>query len=126
MRRPMEFRTSARSSSSVSHRRGVQCTENCDCLNDLVAAIGRQWLDLSRRCLEKTGLPGEQVSPDKTSTDFTKKSAIGERLRGFSKSAKLLAMNLTYPPEPIIHIIRSPKQTCGVTTPARPITTDTS
>src|SRR5207302_4125962 len=126
MRRPMQFRTSARSSSSVSHRRGIQCAESCDCSNDLAAAIGRQWLDLSRRCLEKTGLPGEQVSTDKTSTDFKKRSAMGERLREFSKSAKFLAMNLTYPPGPIIHIIRSPKQTCGATTPARPITTDIS
>src|SRR5216110_2068783 len=126
MRRPMEFRTSARSSSSVSHRRGIQCAESCDCLNDLMAAIGRQWLDLSQRCLEKTGLPGEQVSSDKTSRGFEKKSAMDERLREFLKSAKFLAMNLTCPPGPIIHIIRSPKQTCRVTTPARPITTDIS
>src|SRR5438552_7875776 len=122
MRRPMEFRTSARSSSSVSHRRGIQCAESCDCLNDLMAAIGRQWLDLSQRCLEKTGLPGEQVSSDKMSPGFEKKSAMDERLREFLKSAKFLVMNRSCLPGPIIRIIRLPKQTCGATIRARRIT----
>ena len=102
----MEFRTSARNSSSVSHRREIQCAESCDCLNDRAAAIGRLWLDLSRCCLEKMGLPGEQVSPDKTSPGFEKKSAMAERLREFLRSAKFLVMNLTCPLGPITHIGR--------------------
>src|SRR6266446_9137939 len=106
MRLPMEFRTTARSSSSVSHRHGIQCAESCDCLNDRAAAIGRPWLDLSRCCLEKTGLPGEQVSPDKTSPDFEKKSAMGERPREILRSAKFSVMNRSCPVAPIIHIIR--------------------
>jgi hypothetical protein len=75
-------------------------------LNDRAAAIGRQWLDLSRCCLEKMGLPGEQVSPDKTSPGFEKKSAMAERLREFSKSAKFLVMNRSCLRGPIIRIIR--------------------
>src|SRR5438105_9748608 len=106
MRLPMEFRTTARRSSSVSHRHGIQCAGSCDCLNGRAAAIGRLWLDLSRCCLAKTGLPGEQDSPDKTSPDSEKKSAMDERQREFSKSAKFLVMNRSCRVAPIIHIIR--------------------
>ena len=93
----MEFRTIARSSSSVSHRHGIQCAESCDYLSDRAVAIGRLWLDLSRCCLAKTALPGEQGSPGKTSRDFERKSEMDERLREFSRSAKFSGMNPSLP-----------------------------
>src|SRR6266487_5458926 len=103
MRLPMEFRTTARSSSSVSHRHGIQCAESCDCLNDRAAAIGRLWLDLSRYYLAKMGLPGEQGSRGKTSQAFERKSAMDERLREFSRSARFSGTNRVYLRGPIIH-----------------------
>src|SRR5436190_18055325 len=101
-----EFRTSARSSSSVSRRHGIRCAASCDCLNDRAAEIGRLSLGLSRRCLAKMALPGEQVSPAKMNPDFEKKSAMDERLREFSKSARFSGTTHIYLPAPTIHITR--------------------
>src|SRR4030095_16864068 len=102
----MEFRMIARSSSSVSHRHGIRCAGSCDSSNDRAGEIGRLWLDLSRRCWAKMALLGEQVSPDKMSPGFEKKSVMDERLREFSKSARFSGTTHIYLPAPTIHIIR--------------------
>ena len=73
---------------------------------DVRAAIGRLWLGLSLYCLEKTGSRGEQGSPGRTSRDFERKSAMDERPREFSKSAKFLVTIRTCLRGPIIRIVR--------------------
>src|SRR6266496_589390 len=85
---PRVFPMIALNSSSVSRRLGIRCVERCDYLNDRAVAIGLQWLDRSQRCLAKTGSPGAQDWPDKTSRVFERKSEMAAHPLEFSKSGR--------------------------------------
>src|SRR5205814_9362303 len=99
------FRKNGISLSSVSRQHGTRCAEVYDCLSGHATPIGRLWLVLSMYCLEKTASRGEQGSPSRTSRDFERKSAMDERPREFSKSAKFLVTIPTCLRGPIIRIV---------------------
>src|SRR5439155_877551 len=90
---PRVFPMIALNSSSVSRRLGIRCVERCDYLNDRAVAIGLQWLDRSQRCLAKTGSPGAQDWPDKTSRVFERKSEMAAHPLEFSKSVRRESAN---------------------------------
>src|SRR5207244_2813319 len=119
---PRVFPMIALNSSSVSRRLGIRCVERCDYLNDRAVAIGLQWLDCFRCCLAKTGSPGAQDWPDKSSRVFERKSEMVAHLQEFSKSGRSLDTIPTCLPEGTIPIIKSLRQTFGATTRARRIT----